>query len=229
MVADHEVTVVIPQRNHASLTLDCIRSLRRFERINVIIMDDGSADDSVSAIRRANLPDCELIQQPPRGVTTAWNAGIRRVETPFVLLLNNDVAIEGPFVERLVMPLRNREAMIAGVEWRTEPLIPRQVIPNRQLLAGWCLAFEKRLWSRLGGFDESLRLYWSDADFQCRAAILDSASETALTAVSTLPLRHLGHRTTQQEPRRTSLWHADRIRFLAKWKAEFHAAAAANL
>src|SRR5262249_7201472 len=88
---DRDVTVIIPQRNLAALTLACIQSLQRFEEIKIVVVDDGSGDDSAEEIRWANLPNCGLIKQPPHGVTAAWNAGIRRAETQFVLLLNNDV------------------------------------------------------------------------------------------------------------------------------------------
>lgn len=221
---DHcDATVIIPQRNRGSLTEACIDSLRRWERENwpIVVVDDGSSDGSAEWIELAAVPNCRVLRQPSLGVTAAWNAGIQSVTTPSVVLLNNDVLVDGPVLDELLKPLRNRQALIAGVEWRREPLVPRQLesrFPDRRLLAGWCFAFETELWSQLGGFDETLRLYYSDTDFQCRAAqnLSMSTAGRVLSVVPLLPLRHLGHQTTRRVPGRTSQWQADRARFLSK-------------
>ncbi len=243
-----QITIVIPQRGQSALTIAAIRSLRSWEdeSSRVIVVDDGSGDDSVGNIRREGFPNCDVLEQPPRGVTAAWNAGIHHATSEYMVLLNNDVMIDGPFLERLIRPLRNRQAWIVGAEWRNEPQAPVS-----RLLTGWCLAFERSLWERLGGFDERFRLYWSDTDFQCRAACENPKSGFAipvraltnrdslppadspekrnpvikaepgffpvLRAVPELPLRHLGHRTARHDPQRTKWWHADREAFVHKW------------
>ncbi len=225
MPAPCDATVIIPQRNHGSLTAACIESLRRWEGENwpIVVVDDGSSDGSPELIELAAIPNCRVLRQMSLGVTAAWNAGIQSVTTPFVVLLNNDVLVDGPVLDELLKPLQYRQALIAGVEWRREPLIPRQLesrFPGRQLLAGWCFSFETELWSQLGGFDESLRLYYSDTDFQCRAAqCLPMASAgRVLSVVPLMPLRHLGHQTSRLVPERASRWQADRARFLCKWE-----------
>jgi GT2 family glycosyltransferase len=204
-----DATIIIPQRNHAALTLQCLHSLSRLESQcwSAIVVDDGSDDGSVAMIRSANVAACRVMEQSRRGVTAAWNTGISQATTPFVVLLNNDVQIAGPFVDRLVHPLRNRQASIVGAEWRIEPLIQGRV------LSGWCFAFALALWRDLGGFDEAMAWYFSDTDFQCRAARVGCE----LASVDRLPLRHLGHRTTRRDPQRRAVWLSDRTRFLAKW------------
>ena len=217
--------LIIPQRNHGEMTRNCVESLRRCEpdRCSILVVDDGSSDDSANAVRSAGIIDCEVLEQAPLGVTAAWNAGIAHCRTPEIVLLNNDVQIQGPFLDRLLAPLRDGSAAITGAEWRVEPLIPARLLPRlpgRRLLAGWCLAFRRELWSRLDGFDERFALYFSDTDFQCRAAESAGDNQTPLVAVSQLPLVHLGHRTTRGSPHRRSRWQSDRERFLEKYGPE---------
>lgn len=230
-MSSQDVTVVIPQRRRADLTRRCVATMRRWEGtwLAVIVVDDGSDDDSAEQIRRAGFPNCRVVTQPPRGVTAAWNTGIQHARTSFVVLLNNDVEIRGTFVERLVGPLRNHRALIVGAEWRHEPHLPPQIrtsLKQARMLAGWCLAFRRDLWQRLAGFDESLAMYFSDTDFQCRAAIDSSSiqptgSRCVLHSAGPLPLRHLGHQTTQSDPQRNLQWRLDRAAFLQAW-AEGH-------
>lgn len=204
-----DTTLVIPQHNHGELTRDLIQSVRRHESQcwPVIVVDDGSEDCSAALIEAAAFTDCRVIEQSHRGVTAAWNTGLAEVTTEFVVLINNDVRVGGAFLDFLIEALRNRPASIAGVEWRVEPLI------RRRALAGWCLGFAVDLWRDLGGFDEALKWYFSDTDFQCRAA--NRGCE--LASVVGLPLEHLGHQTTRHDPRRRAMWQSDRAQFLHKW------------
>lgn len=222
MPAVCDVTIVIPQRNEGALTLACVRSLQRWtgEPPAIVVVDDGSTDESAQLIRDAHLPDLRVLEQPGRGVTAAWNTGVRATSTAYIVLLNNDVLASGPFLEGLLRPLRENRALMTGVTWRVEPCCPRRILqrlPDRQLLGGWCFACAKELWTRLGEFDESLRLYFSDTDFQCRAAELDGHECAPLWVVPSLPLKHLGHRTTRHDPQRAAQWHADRETFVWKW------------
>ena len=217
------VTGVVPQRGWGELTLDCLISLRRVEPAlgEIVVVDDGREDGAAELVEGAGISGVRVVRQPARGVTAAWNAGIRIAETELVLLLNNDVEATGPFLNRLIEPLRLERRQVVGAEWREEPLIPegiRSRIDGGRLLSGWCLGFARATWEALGGFDERMELYFSDTDFQCRVVEACTANRPALCVPASLPLRHLGHRTTRGDPERSRKWGKDRGVFLRKWE-----------
>lgn len=221
------MTIVIPQRGHSGLTIQCVQSLRCAEGDDapIIVIDDGSGDESSLQVLQAELPNCRIVEQSPLGVTAAWNNGLRQVETANALLLNNDVFVGGRFLDQLVLPLQNQQAQLVGTEWRSEPHIPiglGEKLHSNRLLAGWCLAFSVDLWRELDGFDESLATYFSDTDFQCRLVQRSTSDADVqrirpLHSVGPLPLRHLRHQTTRRDPRRSLQWQQDRTTFLRKW------------
>ena len=214
-----DATIVIPQYEQSELTIRVVEQLRRWEskRWPVVVVDDGSRLESTALVERA-CRDVRVVRQVHRGVTAAWNAGLRVAATPLVILLNNDVTVSGACVDALLAPLR-RGAVVSGVELRMEGAVPRRVLESvgrREFLAGWCWAFRRDDVLAIGGFDESLKLYFSDTDLQAR--LLSSAGGASEPNVVTgLPLRHLGHRSTQMLPERRAIWRADRRRFIEKW------------
>lgn len=236
-----DATIIIPQRGQSELTHATIAALRHFELCPwpIIVVDDGSpaaASEQLHAIEDSSL---FFLEQPPKGITAAWNLALDRVTTPFAVLLNNDVQITGPWVDRLTHPLRQHAAQVTGVEWRDEPDLPMP-LAGTSLLAGWCFAFPVSVWQEIHGFDEALTLYYSDTDFQARLLMkslhLDrpsairrtnipaTSSEMAaelpavLTVVERLPLRHLAHQSTRVLPDRALRHAADRQQFLQKWR-----------
>lgn len=220
MTGPEDVAVVIPQLGRADLTLQCLAGLFRHEpdASEVLVVDDGSPDDSADIVEQCAPGPVTVLRTRPQGVTAAWNRGLAAATKRWVVLLNNDVLIHGPWLKSLLQPLRDRTALIAGARWRTERMLPQSLLhqsPATRLLEGWCLALGRETWQRLGGFDSSLRLYWSDTDFQWRA--VQKLGDNALHAVDDLPLEHLGHRTTRQSPEHRATWHADRQRFLEIW------------
>jgi GT2 family glycosyltransferase len=221
--------LIIPQHTRADLTRACIDSIRRHETHPwpIIVIDDGSPDDSADQIaaqiapREHGGPNLSLIRQARRGLTVAWNRAAAAATTPFLIFLNNDVVAHGSFAESLVQPLAASAALMTGVRLRREAALPPRVLdqlPTRDFLEGWCLAIRTDVFRRLCGFDETLELYWSDTDCQCRLLKAYPSHPTPLIAIPRLPLHHFAHRTTRADSNSRTLWKKDRNTFLRKWK-----------
>lgn len=197
-----QVSIIIPQRGHQTrLTEPLVATIQKWEpEAEILVIEDGTPGQ--------DIPGTRMLHNQGRGVTAAWNLGCQRASGDFLVLLNNDVICTGPFLKKL---LARSGQGIAGTVMRPDPDV------NIYLLEGWCLAFSREVYQRLGGFDESMRLYFSDTDFQCRA----HRSGLTLTSVPLATIRHLGHRTAHDRsivPNRKKIWHEDRKTFLRKWE-----------
>ncbi len=98
------VAVVILNWNGRDDTLECLESVRGIDYPNfeVIVVDNGSSDDSVQAIRE-RFPEVTVIETGKNlGYAGGNNAGIReaiRCGAECVLVLNNDTVVDGNIIE----------------------------------------------------------------------------------------------------------------------------------
>ncbi|MBI3154350.1 MAG: glycosyltransferase family 2 protein [Burkholderiales bacterium] len=102
-----QVTIVVLNWNGHADTAGCLDSLRAVvgERVKVLVVDNGSTDGSVPAIRAAH-PGVELIETGANlGYAGGNNVGIARAVADgadFVLVLNNDTTCAPDLVDRLL-------------------------------------------------------------------------------------------------------------------------------
>lgn len=100
------VAVIVLNWNNPDDTLCCLASLAQvtYPRCQVIVVDNGSTDDSVARIRSA-YPDMTLIETGANlGYAGGNNVGIRHAlarGADFVCILNNDVTVAPDFLEPL--------------------------------------------------------------------------------------------------------------------------------
>lgn len=221
---DLDCTIIIAQHQQIGLTEACITSFRAAHgsAVRILLADDGSGPEVLRRSQDRCWANAEVIALPARcGVTRAWNEAARHATTSRIVFLNNDVVSDGVWLEPLLAPLDEPGIAICGVELRRETRVPVDVqhrLPVQEFLSGWCFGLRRQTWKRLGGFDESMRLYFSDTDLQCRIASGEAGTTSTMPAIVTgLPLRHRGAQTTSRLKSRRDDWHRDRRRFLARW------------
>lgn len=101
------VVIIVLNWNGGRDTLACLESLKPVRRddVEVLVVDNGSTDDSVATIRAA-FPDLELIEVGRNlGYAGGNNVGIERamaLGAQFVLVLNNDTVCAPDVVDRLL-------------------------------------------------------------------------------------------------------------------------------
>lgn len=112
------IAVVILNWNGRDDTLACLESVKKiaYPDFRVIVVDNGSADNSVDAIRTA-FPEVELIETGANlGFSGGNNVGIKRaleLGADYVLLLNNDTVVDPGLLDAFVAAARRFPA--AGV------------------------------------------------------------------------------------------------------------------
>jgi glycosyltransferase involved in cell wall biosynthesis len=89
MMPPPAVSVVIPCRNQARYLPAAVDSVRaqRYERVECIVVDDGSTDDTPKV---AATLGARLLRQRQAGVSAARNAGLSAAQTNFVAFLDAD-------------------------------------------------------------------------------------------------------------------------------------------
>lgn len=90
-----QVSVVVPSHNHAKFVDATLRSIMKqtLPPAELIVIDDGSSDDSVrvieSALQNCSFP-CELIVRENRGLCATLNEGFERTGGKYFAYLGSD-------------------------------------------------------------------------------------------------------------------------------------------
>jgi GT2 family glycosyltransferase len=169
------------------------------ERLRVILVDNGSSDESVAAVR-ARHGWVELIENERNlGFSAGCNQGARAAgEAAVLVFLNNDMRVDPAFARELVAPIVRGECecttgkMLSwdgkrinsagggmnfhgiGIQkgYEEEPG-PEHDAPARTLFAcGGAMAIRREVFFWAGGFDEDFFAYYEDVDLGWRLWVL---------------------------------------------------------
>jgi len=197
-----DVSVVIVTWNGASLLPRCLTSLRSAlavvpGRHEVIVVDNGSTDDTASSLA-ADFPEVRVIAlRRNRGFAIANNIGVRRARRDLVLLLNNDMVLPESSLKSLLRHFHDsvvfavapkveqpdgtlceghswshfRDGMLYFANERQYPggLMIDHSAPTLYAIGG-CALFDRRAYWRLGGLDTLFAPFcWEDDDIGYRA------------------------------------------------------------
>lgn len=195
-----KTTVVIPNYNGKAYIEDCLSFLHRSKgtAFHTILVDNGSTDGSLELVKD-RFPWVEVIAfSDNTGFCHAVNAGIRKAETEYVILLNNDTVTEPDFVKKLEESIE-RNTSIFSVSAKLVNMRKQTLVDDAgdfYCALGWAFArgkgknvdyykkrdrifascaggaiYRRALLLELGLFDEEHFAYLEDIDIGYRARI----------------------------------------------------------
>lgn len=181
------VSVVIPNYNYGRFIAEAIESvLAQTHPIQeIIVVDDGSTDDSIEIIKRFSAK-VKLISQQNRGVGAARNVGVKSSNGEFIAFLDADdiwlpTKIEEQlkgFTDKVVLvscgkrefDSQNGKTLVVRlpdrIEWSAEDILLRRY---SLVLGCSALMTRRKTFEEIGDFDEQLAIA-EDWDFCYRAA-----------------------------------------------------------
>lgn len=190
MSAGHapRVTVLMPVYNAARFVEAAIRSVlaQTFDDFELVVIDDGSSDDSARIVRSFDDPRIRFVQNERNlGLTPTLNRGLALARGEFVARQDADDLSEPPRLERQVAFLdANPEVAVVG-SWYTkigehgEPL-GKRTPPTDDVSVQWAMlsycpivhsaaTFRRDAITALGAYDERFG-YAEDFDLWSRVA-----------------------------------------------------------
>src|SRR5262245_3433141 len=98
------LSVVIPTHDTRDLTLRCLNAVLTpgIPRLEVILVDDASSDDTAAAALEGHPGLVVLRNATPARFTRSANRGLARARGEILLLLNSDTEVEPGGLERLL-------------------------------------------------------------------------------------------------------------------------------
>jgi len=110
------VTVIVPAYNEAAGIEAAVRSIAASTHpVEIIVVDDGSADDTADIVEALGLPSVRVIRQPNGGKPTALNTGIQAASHDLIVMVDGDTVFEPDTVRALVQPFADpRVGAVSG-------------------------------------------------------------------------------------------------------------------
>lgn len=99
-----DISVVIPLYNKAAAITSTIQSVlaQSYPYFEIVIIDDGSSDNSVQKVRLIDDKRIKLISKQNGGVSSARNYGIRMAKYEYLAFLDADDYWEPSYLEELI-------------------------------------------------------------------------------------------------------------------------------
>ena len=111
------ITVLMPCYNAANYIVDAIRSVlgQTFRDFELLIVNDGSTDNTTERVRSFNDDRIILIEQPQLGIATALNNGLKHARTNYIARFDaDDICFADRLEKQYLFMLKNPEYIVVG-------------------------------------------------------------------------------------------------------------------
>lgn len=179
------VSVIIPVYNRETFIAEAIQSVlsQTFTDLELIIIDDGSTDNTAQIVQAVDDPRLRYIPQENRGVSAARNHGISLAQGDYIAFLDSDDSYLPTKLERQIalfqadstLGMVYTEALIVNqltgatntLDYTPSGHIYREILFRDSPLRLSTVMVSREAIQQVGGFDESMRIA-EDTDFIIR-------------------------------------------------------------
>lgn len=140
------------------------------DRLDVIVVDNGSTDGSVEMVR-SEFPQVQLIERDENVGVSGWNDGFAAVRGDFALVLDDDCYLPDDGLMRAVEAAQERRADLVSFSVTDEAATHRfNDDYNTGLLSFWgCAVLMRReVLQALGGYDPEIFVWANELEFMMR-------------------------------------------------------------
>jgi len=105
------VSVIIPSYNHEKYIIKAVTSVleQSYKEIELIVIDDGSKDNSVNMLKEIQDSRFKLIVQDNQGAHVAINRGLELAKGEMLTILNSDDIYHPMRIEKILKYLKNED------------------------------------------------------------------------------------------------------------------------
>lgn len=177
------VAVIVPARNVERCVIAQLHALApqlRAVGAELVVVDDASEDNTPEAVcrwaRDQHLPITVLATRHRRGANASRNAGLRATAAPIVCFTDGDDVVEPGWLQSMATAADSHP--LAGGAFRM--LLAADDVPavsdafdlvGVPYPLGSCMAMQRWIIDRVGGFDENVWRGGTEADFFVRVAL----------------------------------------------------------
>ena len=179
-------SVVVPTYNRLPILRQCLAALETqdlstapgVEGYEVIVVDDGSTDDTVAALHQATDPHLRLLQQDHGGAALARNLGVKAARGNVIVFIDSDLVVVKDFLAAHARALQrywrrhgHRFCFTYGAVINTSNFARPTAEPYKLTDLSWAyfatgnVAIDRQLLLRSGLFDPRFCQYgWEDLE-----------------------------------------------------------------
>ena len=132
------ISIIIPVYNSESTLERCLNSIVRqtYNDLEVIVIDDGSKDESLKIINSFNsrIDNLKIIKQDNSGVSVARNNGIQSAKGEYVLFLDSDDFLDDHCCEKAIENIVDSDLVIFGLNiYKNNIILRKPSLPNEKI------------------------------------------------------------------------------------------------
>lgn len=161
------VSLVIPAYNSRAFIQESLASAeaQTYRPIEIIVVDDGSADETADYVESLHFPDVKVVRQEHSGACVARNHGFFESKGTYIKFFDADDVLMPDAIEKQVRhieALAENEISIGSYRLKNEIITPEE-----NWMGGFLTPlplYRREIVEIVGGFDPKMK-FWQDAEF----------------------------------------------------------------